>query len=169
VRRRERTLIEPGDDTCRCHHSVFGAQSDDAHSCMHHHGRTVMRMIQRIQRAQQGAVSRTMMRVRALTHPGANLRQRTAEMDARQHCTAAEAPRRRMRMTRVRRCVAVTASNRAHSMVRARSSRFGHSSRIAHPTYPTYAGNWPPVTAEIPALRAFYYRAISRRIWYKSV
>ena len=89
--------------------------------------RTVMRMIQRIQRAQQGTVSRTTMRVRAVTHPGANLRQRTVEMGAPDDITAAEDPRRRMRMTPVRRCVAVTVSNRAPSMVRVRSSRFVQS------------------------------------------
>ena len=152
VRMRVRTLSEQGDDrrrsTCilRMRKRVrTSAERRDA-SCRSERipmmrilarttmVRTVLRMIQRIQRVQQGAVSRTTMRVRALTHPGANLRQRTVEMDAPDVIIAAEALRRRMLMTPVRRCVAVTVSNRAPSMVRVRSSRFGHSSRTAHPT-----------------------------------
>ena len=97
--------------------------------------RTMVRVMERTRRLiQRDAVSRTTMWVHIPMHPGANLRRRTMEMGAPDVIIAAEVPRRQMRTTPARRCVVVTASNRAHSTVRVRSSRFGQSSRTAHPT-----------------------------------
>jgi len=97
--------------------------------------RTMVRVMVRMSRLiQRDAVSRATMLVHIPTHSGTKLRRRTVEMGAPDVVIAAEDPRRRMRTTPARKCVAVTASNRAHSTVRVRSSRFEHSSRTAHPT-----------------------------------